>query len=160
CGALEKLKARGLTVRSLKAEQVFLPGGLESFSPKLAGAGLTDFPTVQLGAPDASSDVQALGQLMFEALEGRTLQPGEEPFPEADLDPGTSHGVRRVVRRCPHIDPPARYSSASEVAEALNLEVSTTIAPVEPAPVAAPVRTMILEKEGEVLGNYRLVRLI
>ena len=157
CGALEQLRTRGFGLRSLRAEQVFLAGGLTAFNPKLVGPGLTDFPIEQRTSMDGADEVFALGELMFEALTGKP--PLSEPHPFADVPlPASADWLRAVINRCLHKTPSARFHSPLEVAHAL-----AGYAPGRRLRDSAPlmlVEESAREKVGDVLGNYQLVQLI
>ena len=158
CGALEQLRTRGLRVRALDPEHVFLSGGLAAFSPKLAGVGLTDFPTERAEAVDPREDVRALGELMHWAFVGERLPRGQEPFP-ASAKPTSSAWLEAVIKRCVAENPEARFGSPIEVAQALQGYVPGALAPGVTPPLLLTEENA-RERVGDVLGNYQLMRLL
>ncbi|HXX31641.1 MAG TPA: protein kinase [Myxococcaceae bacterium] len=143
CSALTELRSRGILVHALPAEQVFLVGGLSRFAPKLVGPGLADAPGDDA---DARADVAALGRLMREALGfggGGWLEP--------------------IIRRCLEPVPTERFADPSALARALDAAQPRTQELRGRNTGATPmllVEDEVREREGDILGQYRLERLL
>jgi len=177
CELLESLGQLGLFYPELRASDLFLPGGLPRFQPKLLDAGrawLGDcgvFRAPECGPGDSGdlrSDVFALGVLMYEALEGRP------PFVDDDGDPwqkrmdsslssfrGSSVALSGIVERCLSRDPRDRFASPAELARS----IAVGGAPISTGdePCAEPDRAGDEghgEKIGDLLGSYRLEKLL
>jgi serine/threonine protein kinase len=142
CSVLMELRGRGIVVGALPLEQVFLVGGLSRFSPKLIGPGLSDAAE----EPEAGADVAAVGRLMRQA--GTPSLGWLEPV-VAGCDPGGEG---------------PSFSTPAEVAGALlEAQPRTELLPTkeggEPPPLLL-VEEADREKVGDVLGQYRLERLL
>jgi serine/threonine protein kinase len=142
CSVLMELRGRGIVVGALPLEQIFLVGGLSRFSPKLIGPGLSD----AVDEPEAGADVVALGRLMREA--GTPSLGWLEP----------------VIAGCEPIDGAPSFSTPADVAGALlEAQPRTELLPTkeggEPPPLLL-VEEADREKVGDVLGQYRLERLL
>jgi serine/threonine protein kinase len=185
CDALHYLHLRGLVHGNLEPAAVYLPEGRKLHAPKLLDYGLAlfrpgrTFPRprgrvlvrAEYLCPErvkgqrgtASSDLYALGVVLYEALAGRPPFFGSDPAAvrlqhlhdaPAPLPDHAAH-LWPILQRCLAKDPRARFGSALELREALALELEGTL-PVSPAahgggtPDTAPA-------VGEVVGRYELV---
>jgi serine/threonine-protein kinase len=180
CGALEFLSERGVIYSELRPEDVFLIGGLSRFEPKLLDIGRQYFGCYGPTRPpecspdregDARSVVFALGVLMYEALEGKPPFVDWEPEDwakrmKASLSSfrGSSVALVPVIERCLTRDPYQRFANPAELARSLtHAGAPVAIADTAPESAAAPlllVDDSDREKVGDVLGNYRLERLL
>jgi eukaryotic-like serine/threonine-protein kinase len=141
CSVLTELRSRGVVVGTLPPEQVFLVGGLSSFSPKLIGPGLAD----GTGAPEARADVRALGHLMDEV--GLSVPGWMTPVVQGCLLPEDAGG----------------FPTPEAVARAvLDAQPRTELLPTKDGdrPPLLLVDESEREKVGDVLGQYRLERLL
>jgi serine/threonine protein kinase len=143
CSALTELRNAGILVHVLPPDQVFLVGGLARYTPKLVGPGLSDGP-----APidDARADVQAVGQLMREAMGG---------------DAGG--WLEPIIRRCLQPEPSDRFASPSALARALDAAQPRTEELHQHDTGTTPlllVEEAVREREGDVIGQYKLERLL
>jgi len=142
CSALAELRTAGILVRSLPADQVFLVGGLSRYAPKLVGPGLSDGPATD---DDARADVAAIGQLMREATgaEAGWLEP--------------------IIGRCLESEPTDRFADPSALARALDAAQPRTQELRQRNTGTTPlllVEEAVREREGDVIGQYRLERLL
>jgi serine/threonine protein kinase len=143
CSALTELRSAGILVRALPTDQVFLVGGLSRYAPKLVGPGLSDGPGVQT---DMRADVAAVGRLMREALaagEGGWLEP--------------------IIQRCLEQEPTERFSDPSALARALDAAQPRTQELRARHTGATPlllVEDAVREREGDLIGQYQLERLL
>jgi serine/threonine protein kinase len=143
CSALTELRARGILVHALPTEQVFLVGGLSRYAPKLVGPGLADGPGLD---EDARADVAAVGRLMREALGG-----------------GTGGWLEPVLQRCLQPIPTERFADPSALARALDAAQPRTQELHQRNTGTTPlllVEEDVREREGDVIGQYRLERLL
>jgi serine/threonine protein kinase len=143
CSALTELRARGILVHTLPCEQVFLVGGLSRYAPKLVGPGLADGPGP---SEDARADVAAGGRLMREALGG-----------------GSGGWLEPVLQRCLQPIPTERFADPSALARALDAAQPRTQELRQRNTGTTPlllVEEAVREREGDVIGQYRLERLL
>src|SRR5277367_3568357 len=143
CSALTELRSAGILVHALPLDQVFLVGGLARYTPKLVGPGLSDEPAAE---EDARADVQALGHLMREALGG---------------DAGG--WLEPIIRRCLQLEPTDRFADPSALARALDGAQPRTQELQQRNTGATPlllVEEAVREREGDVIGQYKLERLL
>jgi eukaryotic-like serine/threonine-protein kinase len=143
CSALTELRTGGVLVRSLPLDQVFLVGGLSRYAPKLVGPGLTDGPTV---AEDARADVAAVGQLMRDAVGG-----------------GSAGWLEPIIQRCLEQEPTDRFADPSALARALDGAQPRTQELRQRNTGTTPlllVEEDVREREGDLLGQYQLERLL
>jgi serine/threonine protein kinase len=142
CSVLEELRGRGIVVQVLPAAQVFLVGGLARFAPKLIGPGLGDAGRTF----DPRGDVAALGRLMREAC----------PEHLGWLD-GVYAGCALTVDEGGFLGP-------AEVARALlEAQPRTQLLPTKEGGEQPPlllVDESEREKPGDILGQYRLERML
>jgi serine/threonine-protein kinase len=142
CSVLEELRARGIPVQALPPEQVFLVGGLTRFTPKLIGPGLADADW----AFDGRGDVTALGRFMREAC------------------PEHVGWLSGVVAGCELSVEEGGFTSPTEVARALlEAQPRTQLLPTKEGGEQPPlllVDESEREKPGDVLGQYRLERML
>ena len=142
CSVLEELRARGIVVQALPAAQVFLVGGLTRFTPKLIGPGLGDAGR----AFDTRGDVVALGRLIREAC----------PHHLGWLD--------GVYAGCVLNETEGGFLTPDEVARALlEAQPRTQLLPTKEGGEQPPlllVDESEREKPGDVLGQYRLERVL
>ena len=141
CSVLTELRSRGLVVGTLPPEQVFLVGGLSRFLPKLIGPGLAD----GTGDPEARADVRALGHLMEEV-----------GLP----DPGW---IAPVIQGCLLPEEAGGFPTPESVARAvLDSQPRTELLPTKDGdrPPLLLVDESEREKVGDVLGQYRLERML
>ena len=143
CSALTELRSRGILVHLLPPEQVFLVGGLSRFAPKLVGPGLADAPGDD---HDLRADVAAVGRLMREALGG-----------------AGGGWLEPIIRRCLEPVPTDRFADPSALARALDAAQPRTQELRGRNTGATPlllVEDEVREREGDVVGQYRLERLL
>ncbi len=143
CSALTELRNAGILVHVLPPDQVFLVGGLARYTPKLVGPGLSDGPAPK---DDARADVQAVGQLMREAMGG---------------DAGG--WLEPIIRRCLQPEPSDRFASPSALARALDAAQPRTEELHQHDTGTTPlllVEEAVREREGDVIGQYKLERLL
>ncbi len=143
CSALTELRSAGILVHSLPADQVFLVGGLSRYAPKLVGPGLQDEPGAEA---DSRADVTAVGRLMAEAL---------AHGPGGWLEP--------IVQRCLQTDPTERFSDPSALARALDAAQPRTQELQKRDTGTTPlllVEEAVREHEGDLIGQYKLERLL
>jgi eukaryotic-like serine/threonine-protein kinase len=143
CSALTELRSGGILVRALPLDQVFLVGGLSRYAPKLVGPGLADGPTT---AEDARADVAAVGQLMRDAVGGSAA---------GWLEP--------IIKRCLEHEPTDRFADPSALARALDGAQPRTQELRQRNTGATPlllVEEDVREREGDLLGQYQLERLL
>jgi serine/threonine-protein kinase len=142
CSVLEELRERGIVVQALPAAQVFLVGGLTRFSPKLIGPGLGD-GGCEL---DPRGDVVALGRVVREAC------------------PNHLGWLDGVYAGCVLEEEEGGFLSPGEVARALlEAQPRTQLLPTKEGGEQAPlllVDESEREKPGDVLGQYRLERML
>jgi len=140
CSVLTELRSRGLVVGMLPPEQVFLVGGLSRFTPKVIGPGLAD----GTGDPEARADVRALGRLMEEV-----------GLPDVGWMAPVIHGC---------FLPPelGGFATPEAVARAvLDAQPRTELLPTAgERPPLLLVDESEREKVGDVLGQYRLERML
>lgn len=74
------------------------------------------------GQTGVTSDVYALGMLLFFCVTGR--EPTQRDRESGFRDAGLPEGLRAVVRRATELDPSARYASARELRDAFLLAIS------------------------------------
>jgi serine/threonine protein kinase len=114
--------------------------------------------------PTARSDIYSLGILMHEALSGFPPFAGssageilqkQRSGPPPPLPIGCE-AITPVISKCLSYDARARYATAQELKDELTagLELQAAPAPPRPGPIVAP------EQEGDVLGNYQLLKLL
>jgi eukaryotic-like serine/threonine-protein kinase len=143
CSALTELRSAGILVRALPTDQVFLVGGLARYAPKLVGPGLCDEPET---LDDSRADVTAVGELMREAL-------GE----------GTWGWLEPIIRRCLEVEPTDRFADPSALARALDAAQPRTQELRQRNTGTTPlllVEDAVREREGDVIGQYKLERLL
>jgi serine/threonine protein kinase len=143
CSALTELRSAGILVRALPADQVFLVGGLSRYAPKLVGPGLSDGPEAQT---DMRADVAALGRLMREALAS-----------------GVGGWLEPIIQRCLESEPTERFSDPSALARALDAAQPRTQELRARHTGATPlllVEDAVREREGDLIGQYQLERLL
>ena len=142
CSVLEELRGRGIVVQALPAAQVFLVGGLTRFTPKLIGPGLGDAGR----GLDTRGDVVALGRLIREAC----------PHHLGWLD--------GVYAGCVLNEIEGGFLTPEEVARALlEAQPRTQLLPTKEGGEQPPlllVDESEREKPGDVLGQYRLERVL
>ncbi len=138
---LEELRASGIVVQALPAAQVFLVGGLTRFEPKLIGPGLGD-----AGRDfDPRGDVVALGRLMREAC------------------PDHLGWMEGVHAGCVLTEAEGGFAGPGKVARALlEAQPRTQLLPTHEAdqPPLLLVEDSEREKPGDILGQYRLERVL
>ncbi|MGZ6163912.1 MAG: protein kinase domain-containing protein [Myxococcaceae bacterium] len=141
CSVLEELRGRGIVVQVLPPAQVFLVGGLTRFTPKLIGPGLSDG-----GLPlDARGDVTALGRFMRHAC------------------PEHLGWLSGVLAGCELGADEGGFATPSDVARALlEAQPRTQLLPTKEGdqPPLLLVDESEREKPGDVLGQYRLERML
>jgi serine/threonine-protein kinase len=142
CSVLEELRGRGIVVQALPVEQVFLVGGLTRFAPKLVGPGLGD-----AGETVASrGDVVALGRLIRAAC------------------PEHLGWLDGVYAGCVLDEDEGGFMNPGEVARALlEAQPRTQLLPTKEGGEQPPlllVDESEREKPGDVLGQYRLDRVL
>ncbi|MGO9829443.1 MAG: protein kinase domain-containing protein [Myxococcaceae bacterium] len=145
CSALAELRSAGILVHALPADQVFLVGGLSRYAPKLVGPGLADEPIAGAEA-DSRADVRAVGQLMRDALGG-----------------GPGGWLEPIIRRCLEPVPTDRFADPSALARALDGAQPRTQELHQRNTGATPlllVEEAVREREGDLLGQYQLERLL
>jgi serine/threonine-protein kinase len=142
CSVLAELRERGIVVQALPSEQVFLVGGLPRFTPKLIGPGLGD-------AGDGFNprgDVVALGRLIREAC------------------PEHLGWLDGVYAGCVLDEADGGFMSPAEAARALlEAQPRTQLLPTKEGGEQPPlllVDESEREKPGDVLGQYRLDRVL
>jgi serine/threonine protein kinase len=143
CSALTELRSADILVRALPADQVFLVGGLARYTPKLVGPGLSDGPA---DTDDDRADVTAVGNLMREALAG-----------------GSGGWLEPIIRRCLQAEPTDRFADPSALARALDAAQPRTQELQQRNTGATPlllVEEAVRERAGDVIGQYRLERLL
>jgi serine/threonine-protein kinase len=142
CSVLEELRERGIVVQALPPGQVFLVGGLPRFAPKLIGPGLDDGRETL----DARGDVAALGRLIREAC------------------PEHLGWLDGVYAGCVLDEDEGGFMTPSEVARALlEAQPRTQLLPGQEGGEQPPlllVDESEREKPGDVLGQYRLERVL
>ncbi|HUM12470.1 MAG TPA: protein kinase [Myxococcaceae bacterium] len=142
CSVLEELRGRGIVVQVLPPSQVFLVGGLPRFAPKLIGPGLGDAGH----SFDPRGDVTALGRLMREAC------------------PEHLGWLEGVHAGCVLRPDEGGFASPAEVARALlEAQPRTQLLPTKEGGEQPPlllVDESEREKPGDVLGQYRLERML
>jgi eukaryotic-like serine/threonine-protein kinase len=142
CSVLDELRGRGIVVQELPAAQVFLVGGLTRFTPKLVGPGLGDAGR----GFDTRGDVVALGRLIREAC----------PHHLGWLD--------GVYAGCVLNETEGGFLTPEEVARALlEAQPRTQLLPTKEGGEQPPlllVDESEREKPGDVLGQYRLERVL
>ncbi len=146
CSALTELRSAGILVRALPLDQVFLVGGLARYTPKLVGPGLSDEPEEEEEEEDARADVQAVGRLMREALGG---------------DAGG--WLAPIIHRCLESEPTDRFVDPSALARALDGAQPRTQELQQHDSGTTPlllVEEAVREREGDVIGQYKLERLL
>jgi len=138
---LDELRARGIVVQALPPAQVFLVGGLIRFAPKLIGPGLGD-----AGRDfDPRGDVVALGRLMREAC------------------PDRLGWVEGVHAGCVLTVAEGGFAGPGDLARALlEAQPRTQLLPTHEAdqPPLQLVEDSEREKPGDILGQYRLERVL
>ena len=142
CSVLEELRGRGIVVQALPVEQVFLVGGLTRFAPKVIGPGLGD-----AGETVASrGDVVALGRLIRAAC------------------PEHLGWLDGVYAGCVLDEHEGGFMTPGEVARALlEAQPRTQLLPTKEGGEQPPlllVDESEREKPGDVLGQYRLDRVL
>ena len=143
CSALTELRSAGILVHALPADQVFLVGGLARYAPKLVGPGLSDGPAA--AEDDTRADVTAVGRLMREALGG------------------SGGWLEPVIRRCLEVEPSDRFADPSALARALDAAQPRTEELRQRNTGTTPlllVEEAVREREGDVIGQYKLERLL
>jgi serine/threonine protein kinase len=143
CGALTELRNAGILVRALPLDQVFLVGGLSRYAPKLVGPSLADGPGEEV---DTRADVAAVGQLMREALAG-----------------GQGGWLEPIIQRCLESVPTERFADPSALARALDATQPRTQVLRARHTGATPlllVEEDVREREGDLIGQYQLERLL
>ncbi len=142
CSVLEELRGRGIVVQALPPSQVFLVGGVTRFAPKLIGPGLGDAGH----AFDPRGDVAALGRLMREGC------------------PEHLGWLEGVHAGCVLATDEGGFASPGEVARALlEAQPRTQLLPTKEGGEQPPlllVDESEREKPGDVLGQYRLERML
>ena len=142
CSVLEELRGRGIVVQALPPSQVFLVGGLTRFAPKLIGPGLGDAGHTF----DPRGDVGALGRLMREACpEQLGWLEGVHAGCVLDLDEGGFGGPGEVARAMLEAQPRTQLLPIKEGGE---------------QPPLLLVDESEREKPGDILGQYRLERML
>ena len=149
CEAVSYLHSKGLVHGGIKPSNVFLPGGLRAFKPKLLEYGLAfyrsgiapSFSQVDLLAnpayaapecvqgenPSTQSDIYNLGILIFEALTGKPPFTGEDPQSVLELHthalipelPPEGAAIQGIVERCLSKSPADRFAIIEELKAAL-----------------------------------------
>jgi eukaryotic-like serine/threonine-protein kinase len=141
CSVLEELRERGIVVQALPSGQVFLVGGLPRFAPKLIGPGLGDAEGF-----NPRGDVVALGQLIREAC------------------PEHLGWLDGVYAGCVLDEADGGFMSPGEAARALlEAQPRTQLLPTKEGaeqPLLLLVDESEREKPGDVLGQYRLERVL
>jgi serine/threonine-protein kinase len=156
CEALEYLHRAGIVHGSLNANNVYLPGGLAAYRPKLidlrlallwgadpvAGANkLEHLPPESLAGHDvdARADIYAMGILLYEALTGFPPFAGATPQEVLSKQrrgapplPASCEGLARIVHRCLRLERSERYPSALELSQELARELGATAASTAP----------------------------
>lgn len=154
CAALQYIHRSGIAHGALCSENVYLPGGLNSYRPQLvdlrlallwgsagnrnASAKLECFaPECLAGqAVDGRADIYAMGILLYEALTGFP------PFTAANAEemlrkqrrgmpplPASCEDMAPIVQRCLQLNPADRYSTAEELSSALAQELEIITPP-------------------------------
>jgi len=141
CSVLEELRSCGIVVQVLPAAQVFLVGGLTRFTPKLIGPGLGDAERPL----DSRGDVTALGNLMRQAC------------------PEQLGWLCEVRAGCEFGQDEGGFATPFDVARALlQAQPRTQLLPTKEGdqPPLLLVDESEREKPGDVLGQYRLERML
>ena len=187
CEALSYLHERGLTHGYLKPANIYLPGGLGAFQPKLLDFGLAFFrggrPTPagriliepEYLSPerlsgtrgDSRSDVYGLGVLMYQLLTGRPPFRAEDSAETRRLQlrtrpaalTGSSARLQGVIDECLAKSPADRFHNVEELRVALTALVRAEDDPTHALPEVT-VEAPLAEKLDDVLGNYRLEKLL
>jgi serine/threonine protein kinase len=185
CDALEYLHRSNVVHGNVKPENIYLSGGLKAFNPKLLDYGLALFrgtnsiaaaqggladprylaPECLVGQPPTPrSDLYSLGVLMYEALSGfppfagasaEEIVAKQASAPPPPLLVGCE-GLARIISSCLSCDPRKRYASAAELKAELAIELDLQ---TKPAVLSTPA-IIAPEQEGDVLGNYQLIKLL
>ncbi|HSP20055.1 MAG TPA: serine/threonine-protein kinase [Myxococcaceae bacterium] len=141
CSVLEELRARGIVVQVLPPGQVFLVGGLSRFTPKLIGPGLGDSERPL----NSRGDVVALGRLMRQTC------------------PEHLGWLSGVLAGCELEEDGGGFTTPSDVARALLVaQPRTQLLPTKEGdqPPLLLVEESEREKPGDILGQYRLERML
>jgi len=140
--------------RGLTADRVVLEDGLAKLSASLA-------PGVGEAPPEPSERVWQLGALVYEAAAGRP--------PALPLTPleGALACLNAPLSRCLDAEPEARFANIPEAKQALRAALGPSSIPAtwlrtEPPPPTppTPATAQTVANLGEVLGNYRLERIL
>ena len=171
CGALEAAHAENVIHRDLKPQNIMIDesGGVYVMDFGLARSvemsGLTQTGAL-LGTPaymsseqakgeplDQRSDIFSLGIIFYEMLTGTVPFKADtlwatvisrtktEPPPPSSIDPSIPQRLSDIVSKCLMIDPAARYATAREVGEDLDVFLGDATARVAeaPPPYAPPI---------------------
>ena len=182
CEALEYMHRAGKVHGAVSADNVYLPGGLASYCPKLVDLRLAllwgDSTDLLAGATqklehlspeslahqpvDARTDIYAMGILLYEALTGFPPFAGATPQEVLSKQrsgipplPASCAGLARIIHRCLRLEPSERYPTALELAQELTQELGLG-APTSRAAVDAGAIAVEAASPGEsLLGSSR-----
>jgi serine/threonine protein kinase len=156
--AIGGLRVKILDFGVAKLGDVFQPA--LTMSGRISGTPLYMAPEQFVGKVDVRSDVYAAGCMLFEALVGKPPFQGvtlielglahtsAPPPAPSSLRPTIAPDLDAIVLRCLAKDPAQRFSSMSELAQAIEGQIEAT--PLGPHPPGAPAVAASVPLSGEV----------